>query len=65
MKKKNFNNRLVFNKTSVIELNNKSLHKVVGGSTGAVCNAIGNAIINAIKDKATEIIDNIGQPIIK
>lgn len=65
MKKQNFNNRLIFNKNSVTELNNTSLHQVVGGSTGTLCNAIGNAIVNAIKDKATEIIDNIGQPIIK
>ncbi|MFC4816602.1 MULTISPECIES: class I lanthipeptide [unclassified Flavobacterium] len=35
MKKQNANNKLAFNKAAVIELNEKNMHEVNGGTSGA------------------------------
>jgi hypothetical protein len=51
MKKQNINNKLVFNKAAVAELNHSELLYVNGGSsTGCVCDAVRDVIKDITND---------------
>lgn len=44
MKNKNAHNKMTFNKSVVTELNNSELATIQGGSTGVLCDILGDMI---------------------
>ena len=56
MKTQNVNNKLAFNKAAVAELNENSLMNINGGSSGCICDAIVDAINDAISQMTKPMV---------